>query len=150
MSSASVTPAHRLRPSPSAAGVLFIAGTAAALAGVGADARWLVALGRVIIAEGSIPHGVPFASAVSDHWHNVPVAAEVVFDGLHAALGDRGLALAQIVAVCICFATSALLARSPSASASRVCARTPRLAPSTIGELLWHCSSRRLRLCRRC
>jgi hypothetical protein len=66
---------------------------------IGADARWLPALGRIILHRGRIPDGVPYASAPSAGWHNVPVLAELILRGLTTAAGDRGLLLAQVVAV---------------------------------------------------
>jgi hypothetical protein len=72
---------------------------AAVIGTVGADARWLPALGEAIASRGGIPHGVPFASAPSADWPNVPVLAELVLHWLTAAFGDRGLLLAQLVAV---------------------------------------------------
>ena len=76
-------------------------GTAlAAVAGtIGADSRWLAALGRIIVDRGKIPDGVPYASASSAGWHNVPVLAELMLHGLTSAAGDRGLLVAQVVAV---------------------------------------------------
>ena len=72
----------------------------AALAGtIGADARWLSALGQSIVRRGSIPDGIPWASASSHGWHNVPVLAELTFRALTSAAGSRGLLVAQIVAV---------------------------------------------------
>jgi hypothetical protein len=72
----------------------------AAVAGtIGADARWLPALGRIILDRGEIPDGVPYASAPSAGWHNVPVLAELILRGLTSAAGDRGLLAAQVVAV---------------------------------------------------
>jgi hypothetical protein len=78
--------------------VAFGAGVCALLATVGADARWLAALGRAIAAHGSIPVGVPYAAAPSGDWVNAPVLGELVFHGLQALGGDRGLVLAQVVA----------------------------------------------------
>jgi hypothetical protein len=74
------------------------AGGCAVLGSVGADARWLAALGRTILAQGSIPRGVPYAAAPSVDWVNVPVLGELVFHALQAVGGDRGLLLAQLVA----------------------------------------------------
>src|SRR3954468_11293453 len=72
----------------------------AAVAGtIGADARWLAALGRIIVNRGGVPDGIPWASAPSSSWHNVPVLAELILRGLTSAAGDRGLLAAQIVAV---------------------------------------------------
>jgi hypothetical protein len=79
--------------------VYFGAGACALLAGIGADARWLAALGREIVELGSIPAGVPYAAAPSLDWVNVPVLGELVFHALEAMGGDRGLVLAQLVAV---------------------------------------------------
>src|ERR671932_2095720 len=87
-----------LRGSWSAVALCFGTATAAATATIGPDARWLGALGRVVVERGRIPHGVPFAAAPSGDWPNVPVLAELAFRGLTAALGDRGLLLAQLVA----------------------------------------------------
>jgi hypothetical protein len=66
---------------------------------IGADARWLAALGRIIVDRGEIPNGVPYASAPSAGWHNVPVLAELILRGLVSGAGDRGLLGAQVVAV---------------------------------------------------
>src|SRR5438552_6410409 len=81
--------------------LFFGTAIAALTATIGPDARWLVALGRVVVERGSVPHGVPFAAAPSTDWPNVPVLAEVVFRGLQGVLGDRGLLLAQLAAVTV-------------------------------------------------
>jgi hypothetical protein len=79
---------------------IAIAATFSAVAGtIGADARWLDALGQIVVRRGSIPNDIPWASAPSQGWHNVPVLAELIFRGLVALAGDRGLLAAQIVAV---------------------------------------------------
>ena len=75
----------------------------AVVGNIGADARWLVAMGRIVVEDGSVPDGVPYAAAASSGWHNVPVLAELAFYGLHAAFGDHGLLLAQLVAVIAAF-----------------------------------------------
>ena len=90
---------------------------------VGADARWLAAMGREIVRTGSIPARIPYAAAPSAHWANVPVLAELVFHALESALGDRGLVLAQLVAVVVALALLALdmrAARVPDAARSIV------------------------------
>jgi len=93
-----------------------LAAALAAIAGtIGADSRWLAALGRSIVAERAIPDGVPFATAPSAGWPNVPVLAELVFDGLHRAFGERGFQLAQVLAVAAAFALLALGARRSGA-----------------------------------
>jgi hypothetical protein len=84
-----------------AAAVTIVVALAALLARVGADAQWLAALGHSIVAHGAIPKGVPFAAAPTSHWPNVLVLAELIFDGLEAALGDRGLMIAQLLAVAV-------------------------------------------------
>jgi hypothetical protein len=78
--------------------VAFGAGCCALLTTIGADARWLAALGREIVERGSIPSGVPYAAAPSVDWVNVPVLGELIFHGLQALGGDRGLLVAQLVA----------------------------------------------------
>src|SRR5207244_2609954 len=79
--------------------VALIIGFSMLVGMVGADARWLAALGHNIVLGERIPDGIPFATAPTVHWHNVPVLAEQVFWALQAALGDRGLVLAQALAV---------------------------------------------------
>ena len=74
---------------------------AAVISAVAADARWLAALGHEITARGGIPDGVPFASAPTQGWHNVPVLAELIFGGLDSLAGARGLQVAQVAAVAI-------------------------------------------------
>ena len=89
----------------------------AALGGfVGADARWLAALGRDVTRAGSIPTGVPFAAAPTAHWHNAVVLAELSFYGLHSLLGERGLMLAQLVAVAVAVIVLMQDARASGAS----------------------------------
>ena len=95
------------RPSPAPARLTvlvgcFVTALCALLATVGADADWLAALGREISHSWSIPGGVPFAAASSAGWHNVPVLGELIFHALQAAIGTRGLVLAQLVAVVAC------------------------------------------------
>ena len=82
---------------------------------IGADARWLSALGRTIVVRGEIPDGVPYASAPSAGWHNVPVLAELIFHWLTNAAGDRGLLAAQVIAVAVALAVLALDARREGA-----------------------------------
>jgi hypothetical protein len=83
------------------------AALAAVVGTMGADARWLPALGRIIVDRGKIPDGVPYATAPSAGWHNVPVLAELTLHGLMSLAGDRGLLAAQIVAVAAALATLA-------------------------------------------
>jgi hypothetical protein len=88
------------------------AGACALLGSVGADARWLAALGRTIVSQGSIPAGVPYAAAPSVDWANVPVLGELVFHALQVVGGDRGLLLGQLVAVTVALTLLALGMRS--------------------------------------
>lgn len=78
---------------------MLILGVVALVGTVGADARWLAALGNVIASRHSIPSGLPFATEATRHWPNVPVLAELVFHWLEQAMGDRGLMLAELAAV---------------------------------------------------
>jgi hypothetical protein len=94
------------RGSWSAVALCFGTATAAVTAMIGPDARWLGALGRVVVERGRIPHGVPFAAAPAGDWPNVPVLAELAFRGLTGVLGDRGLLLAQLVAVGVALAVT--------------------------------------------
>jgi hypothetical protein len=79
--------------------VAFVAASVAAVGTIGADARWPAALGKAIVNRGAVPHGVPYASAPSADWPNVPVLAELILHWLSAAFGDRGLLVAQVIAV---------------------------------------------------
>lgn len=92
------------------------AGACAILGHVGADARWLAALGRAILAQGSIPSGVPYAAAPSVDWVNVPVLGELVFHALQVVGGDRGLLLAQLLAASAALALLACGMRALGAS----------------------------------
>lgn len=83
---------------PALALTALLAGVAGTL---GPDARWLSALGATVVHLGAVPHGVPYASAPSDGWHNVPVLAELIFRGLQWSFGDRGLLAAQVVAAVV-------------------------------------------------
>jgi hypothetical protein len=82
-----------------AATAALVLGLAALMARIGADAGWLAALGHVIVQRHSVPAGVPFAFASTTHWPNALVLAELIFAGLDSAWGDRGLMLAQLLAV---------------------------------------------------
>jgi hypothetical protein len=85
----------------------------ASVAVVGADARWLAALGAVIARAGHIPSSIPYAAAPSHDWVNVPVLGELVFHLLWSLDGDRGLVVAQAAAVA---ATLALVLRDMRAA----------------------------------
>ena len=85
----------------------------ASVAAVGADARWLAALGGLIAHAGEVPSFIPYAEAPSEGWVNVPVLGELVFHWLDALGGDRALVLAQAAAVA---AMLALVARDMRAA----------------------------------
>jgi hypothetical protein len=92
------------------------AGACALLGSIGADARWLAALGRTILERGSIPSGVPYAAAPSVDWVNVPVLGELVFHALQVVGGDRGFLVAQLIAVTAALTLLALGMRARGAS----------------------------------
>jgi hypothetical protein len=92
-------------------GVALVTLFTAGISAVAADARWLAALGHTIAATHGIPDGVPFATAPTRGWHNVPVLAELVFAGLDSLAGARGLQVAQALAVAIACTLIALDAR---------------------------------------
>jgi hypothetical protein len=103
-----------------AAAVAVVVALAAFVTTIGADSRWLAALGRSVVALGAIPHGLPFAPAASSHWPNVPVLAELVFHGLANEMGDRGLMMAQLLAVALAFAFLAWSSRAAGAEVASV------------------------------
>ncbi|HZU20110.1 MAG TPA: hypothetical protein VE982_02715 [Gaiellaceae bacterium] len=82
---------------PAAALFCWGAGLVLALGTVGADARWLGALGAIVTRHHAVPAGVPFAAAPSRGWHDVPVLAELLMHWLGG--GDRGILAAQAAAV---------------------------------------------------
>jgi hypothetical protein len=96
---------------------LCITAIAGLFALVGADSLWLAALGRIVANRGAVPAGVPFAAAATGHWPNTLVLAELIFHGMQAGLGNRGLLLAQLAAVAL--ATIALTRDSLAAGATR-------------------------------
>jgi hypothetical protein len=81
---------------------IVLATALASVAGtIGPDARWLPALGRAILRSSALPQGVPYASASSAGWHNVPVLAELAFRALETSFGVRGFLAAQVAAVAL-------------------------------------------------
>ncbi len=97
---------HPASPTDVVLVVPLLAAAAAAFGVVGADARWLAAVGSAIT-DGGLIHSVPFATAPTSGWVNPTVLGELVFHWLWALLGDRGLVLAQVVAVLAAFAALA-------------------------------------------
>jgi hypothetical protein len=110
-------------------GLSVVVAATALLAQIGADARWLAALGERIAAGWRVPDGLPFAAAPSDGWQNVPVLGELVFYALHAALSDRGLVLMQVTAVLVAFA---VLARDMRAGGATDAARCLALVAAAV------------------
>lgn len=99
----------------SAVAVAAAVAAAAGLGLVGADSRWVAALGETIVARRAIPEGVPYASAPTAGWDNVLVAAELLFHGFDR-FGTHGLLAAQLVGVASAFVLLAAGARRGGAS----------------------------------
>ena len=83
---------------PGGLAALAVTAVAALLSVQAADGPWLAELGRAIANRGGIPDGVPYASAPSADWHNVPALGELAF-ALLGTLGSRGVQIAQVAAV---------------------------------------------------
>ena len=92
---------------------------------VGADARWLAAMGGIVTAERRIPAGIPFAALPTVAWHNVPVLGELVFHGLVALGGERALLAAQLAASALALGFVQRDARNGGASAGQTAAVVP-------------------------
>jgi hypothetical protein len=131
----SATAARRLAwpvTAPVATAALVVVAITARFSAIGADARWLAALGRVIAQSHSVPSGVPFAAAPSAHFPNVLALAELIFYGLEHAFGDRGLMLAQALAVAIAMV---VLGRDARAAGARNGGIAVALAIAAVGAL---------------
>ncbi len=115
--------------------IALITGLIGLVVVVGADARWLAALGRIIVKRRSIPTGVPFAAASTQHWANTLVLAELAFDGLEQALGDRGLIVAQLLAVALAFGVLAGDARAGGADSFGTSSALALVAIGALGSL---------------
>jgi hypothetical protein len=75
----------------------------ASLGVVGADALWLVPLGSKV-ANGRLPDSIPYATAPTNGWHDVPAGAQLVFwAAYHAFDGERGLVTLQVTAAAVAF-----------------------------------------------
>ena len=86
---------------------VWLAVAAGALVGsvgvLSGDALWLVPLGRLLV-HGQLPDSIPFATASSGGWHDVPAGAEVVFWAAYRLLGGaRGLVALQAIACAVGF-----------------------------------------------
>lgn len=82
---------------------------------IGADARWLAAIGAAIVRAWALPHAIPYAAAPTVSWHDAPALGQLVFHGLQALLGDKGLVVAQVAAVGVALAFVALDLREEEA-----------------------------------
>ena len=81
----------------------LLAAVVGAVGAIGSDALWLVPLGR-LVAHGHVPGSIPFATAPSRGWHDVPAGGQLVFWALYRALGGlRGLVVAQSAASAVAF-----------------------------------------------
>ena len=107
--------AARTRPTLTWLAAAFGCAACALAAQIGADARWLSAIGGAIVRAGALPHTIPYAAAPGIAWHDAPALGQLVFHGLEAVLGDKGLVLAQVAAVGIALAFVALDLRGAQA-----------------------------------
>lgn len=82
------------------AAAFAIAATAAS-SHIGADARWLAAVGAEIARLHELPHAIGYAAIPSSGWHDAPALGQLLFHALESAFGDNGLVLAQVVAVLV-------------------------------------------------
>lgn len=115
--------------------VALAACLSALLGAVAADARWLAVLGAYIVRHGSIPDFVPYASAPSHGWHDVPVLGELAVHALDAIGGDRALLAAQVAAVTLAFTLLLLDGRRAGAGDSKLTIALLLLIPATLAEL---------------
>ncbi|QKE85496.1 hypothetical protein [Arthrobacter sp. NEB 688] len=65
---------------------------------LGSDLLWVVALGDAVRATGTVPDGVPFATAPQEGWHDPVVLAQLLLS-LVDGLGTPALAALQLVVV---------------------------------------------------
>jgi hypothetical protein len=120
---------------PGGLAVLAITAFAALLSVQAADGPWLGELGRTIANRGGIPDGVPYASAPSTGWANVPALGELVFWVL-GAFGSRGVQVAQVAAVCAAMALLARDARRAGAPERGLAIALLLLLPACFGPLV--------------
>jgi hypothetical protein len=99
---------ERSMPTKTWLAAAFGAALCALGAHIGADARWFAAVGAAIFHTGAVPLSVPYASAPALPWHDAPALGQLVFHALDALLGDKGLILAQVVAVATALSALAL------------------------------------------
>jgi hypothetical protein len=102
---------------------------------IAADARWLAVLGAYVVQHASVPDFVPYASAPTRGWQNVPVLGELAFHALQAAGGARALLVAQVVAVAIAFVLLSRDMRAAGASDRGAALALLVLVPTTLASL---------------
>jgi hypothetical protein len=90
-------------------------GLLATVARIGGDWDWLVALGFHIRETGSVPDHVPFATADSSGWHDVPVLSQLLASLLRDVSG-RSAVVAHLVLVVMALVVLAIVARGRGAS----------------------------------
>lgn len=95
--------------------MLMVSGFLSAFVLVGADCFWLVALGDDIRERGSVPSGIPFATAPSGDWPNILVAAELTLSLLNE-LGQAALPVFQVAVVITALMVIGWSARSSGAA----------------------------------
>lgn len=94
---AAATPRHGTSTLFVLAALGAVASVIAWLGVIGSDALWLSALGDAVRLQGSVPQGVPFATASTQHWVNTTVLGQLLFS-LFFEMGSVGILLAQLVA----------------------------------------------------
>ena len=133
--------------------VVALAALIASTGLIGADALWLVALGREV-ADWHLPGSIPWATAPTSGWHDVPALGQLVFYlADHLLGGYRGLLVAQALAAAVGFGALARgLAREAPAGAvvavSALVLAGSLTAVVVVNDSLYH--SRSSRCCLRC
>jgi hypothetical protein len=85
---------------------------------IGSDLLWVVALGDLIRETGSVPVGVPFATAPQVQWHNPLVVAEVLLTLVNAA-GPWALTAFHLLLVALALGVTTAEARRLGGSEAR-------------------------------
>jgi hypothetical protein len=120
---------------PGGLAALAVTAFAALLSVQAADGPWLAELGRTIANRGGIPDGVPYASAPSAGWPNVPALGELMFWVL-GAFGSRGVQVAQVAAVAGAMALLVRDARRAGAQERGLAIALLLLLPACFGPLV--------------
>ncbi len=120
---------------PPGLAVAAVSAFAALVGTVGADFRWAAVLGNTIVDRWSIPDGVPFATAATTGWTNVPVLAEIVAGRMTAAFGERGLYVLHVLAVAFAFGVLARTMRRAGATENGAATVLLLLAAGSVGAV---------------